>query len=148
VAGLSRSPEGMTPYLRRLGVLIDGAKHFRAARMRCGYRAAAGRGDHQRSRPARSAAPVEHLGFPAVAMTICLGGELTLREIVGVTARPASLGPKRDIGLFESAGRQLGAPVRLSARATRLRRLHRTDRRDHETPEIMIRLEELPGAIS
>ena len=41
-------------------------------------------------------------------------GELTLREIVARKGQACHhLGPRRNMGLFETAGRLLGAPLRL-----------------------------------
>jgi len=133
------------------GVLIDGAKHFAAAAdaLRA-YRAGGGTAVliTNASRPSQEVRrQLEHLGLPGDCYDdLISAGELTLREIVARNGAACHhLGPKRDIGLFESAGRQLGAPVRLvGPRDADYVVCTGLIDEDHETPEDYdSRLEEL-----
>ena len=100
------------------GVLIDGRHHFpgAAAALRK-FRAGGGRVVliTNASRPdAEVRRQLLDLGLPADCFDdLVSAGELTLREIV---LRPGQacyhLGPPRDNGLFDEAGRRLGATVR------------------------------------
>ncbi len=101
------------------GVLIDGAKHFAAAAdaLRA-YRAGGGTAVliTNASRPSQQVrGQLEELGLPADCYDdLVSAGELTLREIVARKGEACHhLGPRRDKGLFEAAGRLLGAPLRL-----------------------------------
>jgi HAD superfamily hydrolase (TIGR01459 family) len=101
------------------GVLIDGAKHFAgaAAALRA-FRAGGGTAVliTNASRPSQEVRrQLEHLGLPGDCYDdLISAGELTLREIVARKSEACHhLGPKRDMGLFEAAGRLLGAPIRL-----------------------------------
>jgi HAD superfamily hydrolase (TIGR01459 family) len=132
-------------------VLIDGAKHFAAAAdaLRA-YRAGGGTAVliTNASRPSQEVRrQLEHLGLPGDCYDdLVSAGELTLREIVARNGAACHhLGPKRDIGLFESAGRQLGAPVRLvGPRDADYVVCTGLIDEDHETPEDYdSRLEEL-----
>lgn len=100
------------------GVLIDGKKHFpRAADALRRYRAQGGRVVlvTNASRPDDEVRrQLLGLGLPEDAFDdLVSAGELTLREIVARKGQAVyHLGPPRDNGLFEEAGRRLGAPVR------------------------------------
>jgi HAD superfamily hydrolase (TIGR01459 family) len=101
------------------GVLIDGARHFVAAASALRtFRAGGGTVVliTNASRPSHEVrGQIEHFGLPGDCYDdLISAGELTLREIVARKGAACHhLGPKRDIGLFEAAGRLLGAPVRL-----------------------------------
>ncbi|WP_457798480.1 TIGR01459 family HAD-type hydrolase [Methylocystis sp. S23] len=100
------------------GVLIDGRKHFpRAADALRRFRAQGGRVVliTNASRPdAEVRRQLLGLGLPEDAFDdLVSAGELTCREIVARKGQACHhLGPPRDDGLFEEAGRRLGAPVR------------------------------------
>jgi HAD superfamily hydrolase (TIGR01459 family) len=100
------------------GVLIDGKKHFpRAADALTRFRAQGGRVVliTNASRPdAEVRRQLLGLGLPEDAFDdLVSAGELTCREIVARKGQACyHLGPPRDNGLFEEAGRRLGAPVR------------------------------------
>jgi HAD superfamily hydrolase (TIGR01459 family) len=100
------------------GVLIDGKKHFPAAADALRrFRAAGGRVllVTNASRPdAEVRRQLLGLGLPEDAFDdLVSAGELTLREMVSRKGQACyHLGPPRDNGLFEEAGRRLGAPVR------------------------------------
>ncbi|QGM97086.1 TIGR01459 family HAD-type hydrolase [Methylocystis parvus] len=100
------------------GVLIDGKKHFpRAADALRRFRAQGGRVVliTNASRPdAEVRRQLLGLGLPAAAFDdLVSAGELTCREIVARNGQACyHLGPARDDGLFEEAGRRIGAPVR------------------------------------
>jgi HAD superfamily hydrolase (TIGR01459 family) len=100
------------------GVLIDGKKHFpRAADALRRFRARGGRVVliTNASRPdAEVRRQLLGLGLPEDAFDdLVSAGELTLREIVARKGQACyHLGPPRDNGLFEEAGRRLGAPVK------------------------------------
>ncbi|WP_424360536.1 TIGR01459 family HAD-type hydrolase [Methylocystis parvus] len=100
------------------GVLIDGKKHFpRAADAMKRFRAQGGRVVliTNASRPdAEVRRQLLGLGLPEYAFDdLVSAGELTCREIVARKGQACyHLGPPRDDGLFEEAGRRLGAPVR------------------------------------
>lgn len=99
------------------GVLIDGKRHFpEAAAALRNFRAAGGtvvlitnasRPDEEVRRQ------LFGLGLPQTAFDdLVSAGELTLREmLVRDGQRPWHLGPPRDDGLFEEAGRRLGHPL-------------------------------------
>lgn len=100
------------------GVLIDGRRHFpeAAAALRL-FRATGGRVVliTNASRPdAEVRGQLLDLGLPADCFDdLVSAGELTLREIVARAGQACHhLGPPRDKGLFDEAGRRLGAPVR------------------------------------
>ncbi len=100
------------------GVLIDGKRHFpRAAEALRRFRGQGGRVVlvTNASRPdAEVRRQLLGLGLPEdVFDDLVSAGEATLREIVARRG-PACyhLGPPRDNGLFEEAGRRLGVPVR------------------------------------
>ncbi|MDJ0449794.1 TIGR01459 family HAD-type hydrolase [Methylocystis sp. JR02] len=99
------------------GVLIDGKKHFpRAADALRRFRAQGGRVVliTNASRPdAEVRRQLLGLGLPEDTFDdLVSAGELTLREIVSRKGQACyHLGPPRDNGLFEEAGRRLGAPV-------------------------------------
>jgi len=99
------------------GVLIDGKKHFpKAAEALKRFRAQGGRVVlvTNASRPdAEVRRQLLGLGLPADAFDdLVSAGELTCREIVARKGQACyHLGPPRDNGLFEEAGRRLGAPV-------------------------------------
>ncbi len=100
------------------GVLIDGKRHFpHAAEALKKFRAQGGtvvlitnasRPDDEVRRQLCG------MGLPADCFDdLVSAGELTLREIVSRKGQACyHLGPPRDNGLFEEAGRRLGAPVR------------------------------------
>ncbi|WP_363350624.1 TIGR01459 family HAD-type hydrolase [Methylocystis echinoides] len=100
------------------GVLIDGKKHFPAAADALRrFRSAGGRVllVTNASRPdAEVRRQLLGLGLPEDAFDdLVSAGELTLREMVSRKGQACyHLGPPRDNGLFEEAGRRLGAPVR------------------------------------
>lgn len=100
------------------GVLIDGKKHFpRAADAMRRFRAQGGTVVlvTNASRPdAEVRRQLLGLGLPEDAFDdLVSAGELTCREIVARKGQACyHLGPPRDDGLFEEAGRRLGAPVR------------------------------------
>jgi len=100
------------------GVLIDGKKHFpRAADALRRFRAQGGRVVliTNASRPDDEVRrQLLGLGLPADAFDdLVSAGELTCREIVARDGQACHhLGPPRDNGLFEEAGRRLGAPVK------------------------------------
>lgn len=102
------------------GVLIDGRRHFPAA-------AAALRRFRQgggkvvlitnASRPSEEVrAQLDRLGVPRDAYDdLISAGELTLKQILVRRGQACHhLGPLRDIGLFETASRLLGEPLRLA----------------------------------
>jgi len=99
------------------GVLIDGKKHFpKAAEALKRFRAQGGRVVliTNASRPdAEVRRQLLGLGLPADAFDdLVSAGELTCREIVARKGQACyHLGPPRDNGLFDEAGRRLGAPV-------------------------------------
>jgi HAD superfamily hydrolase (TIGR01459 family) len=99
------------------GVLIDGKRHFpRAAQAMRMFRAAGGAVVlvTNASRPdAEVRRQLLGLGLTADAFDdLVSAGELTLREIVARKGQVCHhLGPPRDKGLFEEAGRRLGAPL-------------------------------------
>lgn len=99
------------------GVLIDGKKHYpRAADALRRFRAQGGRVVliTNASRPdAEVRRQLLGLGLPQDAFDdLVSAGELTCREIVARKGRSCyQLGPPRDNGLFDEAGRRLGAPV-------------------------------------
>jgi HAD superfamily hydrolase (TIGR01459 family) len=101
------------------GVLIDGARHFAAAANALrAFRAGGGTAVliTNASRPSQQVrGQLEELGLPADCYDdLVSAGELTLREIVARKGEACHhLGPRRDKGLFEAAGRLLGAPLRL-----------------------------------
>ena len=152
VAGLSALAQNYDAILCDVwGVLIDGAKHFAAAAdaLRA-YRAGGGTAVliTNASRPSQEVRrQLEHFGLPDDCYDdLISAGELTLREIVARNGAACHhLGPKRDIGLFESAGRQLGAPIRLvGPRDADYVVCTGLIDEDHETPEDYdSRLEEL-----
>ena len=100
------------------GVLIDGKRHFpHAAEALKKFRAQGGTVVliTNASRPDDE---VRHqlygMGLPADCFDdLVSAGELTLREIVSRKGQACyHLGPPRDNGLFDEAGRRLGAPLR------------------------------------
>ncbi|PPD46520.1 MAG: TIGR01459 family HAD-type hydrolase [Methylocystis sp.] len=99
------------------GVLIDGKKHFPpAAEALRRFRAQGGRVVlvTNASRPdAEVRRQLLGFGLPEYAFDdLVSAGELTCREIVARSGQACyHLGPPRDDGLFEEAGRRLGAPV-------------------------------------
>ncbi len=101
------------------GVLIDGAAHFpRAAAALKTFRAQGGSVAliTNASRPSEEVrGQLRRLGVPDDCYDdLVSAGELTLREIVARKGQACChLGPPRDRGLFETAGRLLGAPLRL-----------------------------------
>jgi HAD superfamily hydrolase (TIGR01459 family) len=100
------------------GVLIDGKKHFpKAADALRRFRAGGGCVVliTNASRPdAEVRRQLLGFGLPEDAFDdLVSAGELTLREIVARKGQACyHLGPPRDDGLFEEAGRRLGAPVK------------------------------------
>jgi len=100
------------------GVLIDGRRHFpEAAEALRRYRATGGLVVliTNASRPdAEVRQQLLALGLPADCFDdLVSAGELTLREIVARAGQACyHLGPSRDNGLFDEAGRRIGAPVR------------------------------------
>ncbi len=100
------------------GVLIDGKRHFpRAAEALRRFRGQGGRVVlvTNASRPdAEVRRQLLGLGLPEdVFDDLVSAGEATLREIVARRGQACyHLGPPRDNGLFEEAGRRLGVPVR------------------------------------
>ncbi len=100
------------------GVLIDGKRHFpRAAEALRRFRENGGLVVlvTNASRPdAEVRRQLLGLGLPEDAFDdLVSAGEATLREIVARRGQACyHLGPPRDNGLFEEAGRRLGAPVR------------------------------------
>ena len=100
------------------GVLIDGRRHFpEAATALRRFREKGGRVVliTNASRPdAEVRGQLLDLGLPADCFDdLVSAGELTLREIVARASQAFyHLGPPRDNGLFEEAGRRLGARVR------------------------------------
>jgi HAD superfamily hydrolase (TIGR01459 family) len=100
------------------GVLIDGKKHFpAAAQAMIRFRAQGGRVllVTNASRPDDEVRrQLLGLGLPAEAFDdLVSAGELTCCAIVARDGAACyHLGPPRDDGLFEEAGRRLGAPVR------------------------------------
>jgi HAD superfamily hydrolase (TIGR01459 family) len=103
------------------GVLIDGRRHFpEAAAALRRFRATGGYVTliTNASRPdAEVRRQLLDLGLPADCFDdLVSAGELTLCEIVARAGQACHhLGPPRDNGLFEEAGRRLGAPVRLTS---------------------------------
>lgn len=119
IAGLSEIADRYDAILCDVwGVLIDGRRHFpEAARALCQFRARGGRVAliTNASRPdAEVRRQLLDLGLPVDCFDdLVSAGELTLREIVARAGQTCHhLGPPRDDGLFEEAGRRLGAPVR------------------------------------
>ncbi len=100
------------------GVLIDGKKHFpQAADALRRFRDQGGKVVlvTNASRPdAEVRRQLLGLGLPETAFDdLVSAGELTLNEMVARKGQACHhLGPPRDNGLFEEAGRRLGAPVR------------------------------------
>ena len=100
------------------GVLIDGKRHFPdAAEALIHFRHQGGRVVliTNASRPdAEVRGQLLGLGLPAAAFDdLVSAGELTLQEMIARKGQSCyHLGPARDDGLFEEAGRRLGAPVR------------------------------------
>lgn len=100
------------------GVLIDGKRHFPAAAEALKrFRDQGGRVVlvTNASRPdAEVRRQLLGLGLPEYAFDdLVSAGELTLREMVARKGQACyHLGPPRDNGLFEEAGRRLGAPLR------------------------------------
>jgi HAD superfamily hydrolase (TIGR01459 family) len=99
------------------GVLIDGKRHFpQAAEALIRFRGAGGRVVLV-TNAARPDAEVRQqligLGLPEEAFDdIVSAGEVTLQEMVARKGQACyHLGPPRDNGLFEEAGRRLGAPI-------------------------------------
>lgn len=101
------------------GVLIDGARHFAPAAVALrAFRASGGTAVliTNASRPSQEVrGQLERLGLASDCYDdLISAGELTLREIVARRGEACHhLGPRRDMGLFETAGRLLGAPLRL-----------------------------------
>jgi HAD superfamily hydrolase (TIGR01459 family) len=152
VAGLSALAQNYDAILCDVwGVLIDGARHFKAAAAALrAFRAGGGTVVliTNASRPSLEVRrQLEQFGLPGDCYDdLVSAGELTLREIVARNGAACHhLGPKRDIGLFEAAGRQLGAPVRLvGPRDADYVVCTGLIDEDHETPEDYdSRLEEL-----
>ncbi len=119
VQGLSEIAERYDAILCDVwGVLIDGRRHFpEAAAALRRFRARGGRVllITNASRPdADVGRQLLDLGLPADCFDdLVSAGELTLREIVRRAGQTCyHLGPPRDDGLFDEAGRRLGAPVR------------------------------------
>jgi HAD superfamily hydrolase (TIGR01459 family) len=102
------------------GVLIDGKVHFpKAAHALRQFRARGGTIIlvTNASRPSEEVRrQLLGLGLPADCFDdIFSAGELTLREIVARKGQSCfHLGPKRDVGLFEEAGRRLGSPLHMT----------------------------------
>lgn len=99
------------------GVLIDGKRHFPAAAdALIRFRGAGGRVVLV-TNAARPDAEVRRqligLGLPAESFDdLVSAGELTLQEMIARKGQACHhLGPPRDDGLFEEAGRRLGAPL-------------------------------------
>ncbi|MGA8171623.1 MAG: TIGR01459 family HAD-type hydrolase [Methylocystis sp.] len=120
IQGLSALASGYEAILCDVwGVLIDGARHFPAAAAALReFRAGGGTAVliTNASRPSEEVrGQLERLGLQRDCYDdIVSAGELTLREIVARKGAACHhLGPRRDIGLFEAAGRLLGAPLRL-----------------------------------
>jgi HAD superfamily hydrolase (TIGR01459 family) len=122
VAGLSRIADRYDAILCDVwGVLIDGLVHFpKAAAALSRFRESGGSVVlmTNASRPSEEVCrQLTGLGLPRDCFDdLISAGELTLREIIARQGQACHhLGPKRDFGLFEAAGRALGAPVRLVA---------------------------------
>jgi len=102
------------------GVLIDGTRHFpRAAEALREFRAGGGTVAliTNASRPSAGVArQLDGLGLPRDSYdAIVSAGELTLQEIVARRGQACHhLGPPRDAGLFETAARLAGAPLRMT----------------------------------
>ncbi|MEK4032938.1 TIGR01459 family HAD-type hydrolase [Methylocystis sp. IM3] len=100
------------------GVLIDGKKHFpQAADALIRFRGQGGKVVlvTNASRPdAEVRRQLLGLGLPEAAFDdLVSAGELTLNEMVARKGQACyHLGPPRDNGLFDEAGRRLGAPLR------------------------------------
>lgn len=100
------------------GVLIDGKRHFpQAAEALIRFRAQGGKVVlvTNASRPDDEVRrQLLGFGLPEAAFDdLVSAGELTCREMVARKGQACHhLGPPRDNGLFEEAGRRLGAPVR------------------------------------
>jgi HAD superfamily hydrolase (TIGR01459 family) len=120
VAGLSQLTDRYDAILCDVwGVLIDGKVHFpKAARALRNFREGGGTIVliTNASRPSDEVRrQLLRLGLPGDCFDdIFSAGELTLREIVARKGQTCfHLGPQRDVGLFEEAGRRLGAPLRM-----------------------------------
>ncbi len=120
VAGLSALAQAYDAVLCDVwGVLIDGVRHFPAAAAALqAFRAQGGVATliTNASRPSEEVRrQLDRLGLPRDCYDdLVSAGELTLRAIVARKGEACHhLGPPRDKGLFETAGRQLGAPLRL-----------------------------------
>lgn len=118
IAGLHEIAGGYDAILCDVwGVLIDGKRHFpRAAQAMKTFRERGGTVVliTNASRPdAEVRRQLLGLGLPQDAFDdLVSAGELTLREIVARKGQVCHhLGPPRDKGLFEEAGRRLGAPL-------------------------------------
>jgi HAD superfamily hydrolase (TIGR01459 family) len=102
------------------GVLIDGKKHFPAAARALTHFRESGGAVILVTNASRPDAEVRRqllgLGLPADCFDdLVSAGELTLREIVARKGQACyHLGPPRDNGLFEEAGRRLGAPLKMA----------------------------------
>ncbi|PWB79559.1 MAG: TIGR01459 family HAD-type hydrolase [Methylocystaceae bacterium] len=102
------------------GVLIDGRAHFPAAAAALEtFRRGGGKVVlvTNASRPSEEVrAQLDRLGLPREAYDdLISAGQLTLKEILARRGQACHhLGPVRDVGLFEAAGRLLGAPLRLT----------------------------------
>lgn len=103
------------------GVLIDGRRCFPEAAEALRRFRATGRYVTLITNASRPDAEVRRqlldLGLPSDCFDdLVSAGELTLREIVARAGQACHhLGPPRDNGLFDEAGRRLGAPVRLAS---------------------------------
>ena len=120
IDGLSRIAERYDAILCDVwGVLIDGKAHFpRAAAALATFRERGGTVVlvTNASRPsAEVRRQLLGFGLPENCFDdLVSAGELTLREIVARKGEACHhLGPPRDNGLFEEAGRRLGAPLRM-----------------------------------
>jgi HAD superfamily hydrolase (TIGR01459 family) len=121
VAGLSQLADRYDAILCDVwGVLIDGKVHFpKAAQALRRFRDRGGT-IILITNASRPSAEVRRqllgLGLAEDCFDdVFSAGELTLREIVARKGQSCfHLGPKRDVGLFEEAGRRLGAPLRMA----------------------------------
>lgn len=121
IAGLSNIADRYDALLCDVwGVLIDGRVHFpQAAAALEQFRKAGGKVVliTNASRPSEEVrAQLDRLGLPRSAYDdLISAGQLTLEEMVARRGQACHhLGPVRDIGLFESASRALGEPLRLT----------------------------------
>lgn len=121
ISGLSHLAERYDALLCDVwGVLIDGRVHFPAAAAALEqFRRTGGKVVliTNASRPSDEVrAQLDRLGLPRGAYDdLISAGQLTLKEILARRGQACHhLGPPRDLGLFETASRELGRPLRLT----------------------------------